>query len=139
MVLYNATGRAGTAWSDLPADGLQFLSVDTTLRLESHELLKVRDGDTSKWDLTILCKVLIHSSLQFVLRGSPEYRELIQLRTLRNSVVGHATKPELTHIEFNQAWQDASNALMQFGVQHQETANIITGSYQRMCYRHLKE
>ena len=128
VVLYNATGCIGTSWSDLPSDGHQLLTVDTTLRLQStYELPKVQNGDTNEWDFTILCKVLIHSSLQFVPFGSVEYDKMIQLQTLRNSLLCHAREPKLTDIEFKKAWQDASNALIQFGVQHQEIANITTG------------
>ena len=122
------TGALGTAWSDLPCDGIQLLTIDRRLRLDAHELPKVQAGNTKEWDFTILTKVLMHSSLGFVGLHSPEYVELVKLRNIRNSLIGHAWEARLPDAVYNPAWQDASNALKVFGADHGDIADIILGN-----------
>lgn len=71
----------------------------------------------------------MYSSLLFVAHGSVDYIKLTKLLKLRDGLICHAGNPELSDIEFSQAWQDACDALVHFGVGREEIVNITTGNY----------
>ena len=126
-VVYNVTGVRGAPWSDQPADGLQLLTLDRRLRLDPHERAKVQNGDTSEWDFTLLTKILMRSSLQFVAHGSVEFTELDKLRQVRNTSIGHVKDAALSIAQFTTDWQDACDALKHFGVTSVRIAAVRAG------------
>ena len=126
-VVYNVTGVRGAPWSDQPADGLQLLTLDRRLRLDTHERARVQNGDTSEWDFTLLTKILMRSSLQFVAHGSVEFTELDKLRQIRNTSIGHVSDAALSTAQFTADWQDACDALKHFGVTSVDIAALRAG------------
>ena len=125
--LYSAAGFTGTAWSDLPADGHQLLAVDRGLRLDKNERKKVQSGDTLRWDFTILTKILMHSSLGFVVPASDEYTMLDTLRQTRNTLIGHASEASIPEGVFTSTWADTTSILKHFGASQVEIISVKLG------------
>ena len=113
------------------------LAVDRRLRFDPHELPKVQAGDTNEWDFTILTKILMRSSLAFVAHGSPEFTDLDKLRTIRNSLIGHAREARVSAGGYAIAWKDACDVLQHFGADHRDIFNVIAITVSLLNVRHL--
>ena len=120
-VLCNSTGRIDKVRSDQPVDGDQLLNPD--------ELAQVQSGQISKWDFTILIKVLMHSSLNFVKHGSKEFTKLAKLWEIRSNLLEHVKKASLPTALFTEPYQQACDILKSFRASRQAIDDVQAGMF----------
>lgn len=120
-VLCHSTGQIGAARSDQP--------VDVDQLLEPNELDKVQSGDISEWNFTVLIKVLIHSSLNFVEHGSEEFTKLGKLWEIRTNLLEHVEKASLPTALFKEPYQQACDILKSFGASDQVIDAVQAGRF----------
>lgn len=124
-VLRDSTGQIHEDRSDLPDDH----DHDHDQRLNEYERAKVESGKISKWDFTILIKVLMHSSLNFVKRGSEEFKMLDKLWKISTNLLKHVEKASLPTALFTGPYQQACDILKSFGASDQAIDDVQAGRF----------
>jgi len=109
-------------WTDCKKNGTDLLSKFKPLKYERG---KVKCGDTSKWDLSLIAKALLHSTPPLV-SDAWFITALECLINTRNKLC-HAPSAKIVTSEFNKLWSDACNALLLFGASSGDFKKVEEG------------
>ncbi|CAF1308891.1 unnamed protein product [Adineta ricciae] len=114
----------GQTWIDSPTCGNNYLTNVITknknINITPAQKTSVANGNTSEWDISTLCSILLFSRRPQTLNSNDiqqldqEDKLVTQLRDTRNKLVHHSSK-SVDHTEFNQLWNDISTILVTFG------------------------
>ena len=120
--------RTGFDWSDSHVDKYNHYDGKTCgnyfadeiakdcLRLDPSQVKKLRLGNSEEWDVTILCALLLHSS---IFKSSPlakkDSRAITIIMRKRNEFVGHSSCTEIGITDFDQICAELQSALVQLG------------------------
>jgi hypothetical protein len=118
---WNAIGGY-VPWTDCAQNGADLLRRFNPLPYEKD---KVKSGDTSTWDLSLIVKALLQSRPPFV-SAANLVAALETLRGMRNNL-SHASCPKITTADFEKSWNGASNALTLFGAKTEEFKKVKKG------------
>lgn len=109
-------------------------NIESSLRLKRNDKANFDNGDTEKWDFSLLSSVLLHSSLGFVNPSSPEEKALEDLKDVRNELVGHNTSSKIDEATFKLTWAKTCNALKLFGASQADFTAVEDGRYIYFIY-----
>jgi len=109
-------------WQDQPYNGSDLLTKFKPLNYEKN---KVKSGDTTQWDLSLLVKALLKSKPPFVI-DKTLVKSLNCLKGTRDTVC-HTTNGKITPADFKQLWSAVCNALVVLGATSKDFKKVKQG------------
>ena len=118
------------AWKNEPEDIKGFKRGQ--FRADHYKQSKFLSGDVSKWDITLICKVLLYSKVSKQKLHKEEdfkgYKEAIKcIREIKNSMLSHNNNNAVTNHDYKTAIKDLRSSVIKIGFDERVFDATLTG------------
>ena len=129
-------------WKNKPEDINRFKRGQ--LRIDNYEQSKFLSGDVNKWDITLICKVLLYTTVSKQKLHKEDfkgYKEAIKcIRDRKNSMLSHNNNNSIANDDYKTAIKDLRSSVIKIGFDERVFDATLTGEclhFLILCVMHF--